>query len=518
LININARSDGMSLSRMVLVSSTAAWVVLAGASSAHAQSGVGGAVQREIDTLKRQIQSLEKRLDTVTKEAEQSKSDAAKASADAAAAKSAAQAKPQSDGDGWQITAKDGRPRFVSPDGNFSLAITSRIHFDVADYFQPKHTGTDTRQFPDLNSGYNLRRGRIGVLGTFMKDWDYNLTYDIGGSNDNTAAINQATITYKGFGPLRLQVGYVDLNYDFANGMSSNNLPLIEAPSASNVSGNVTGGTRAAFGAYVVGDRYFGELYYVGSAPGTSVNDEQVSALARFAYRPVQDDTSLLHIGVNGSYIFQPNQTSAGAAGTHTQVEFNDRPELRVSNNSLIDTTNGAQFINARNAYTAGVELAGSHRNFWVDGGYYWYGATQAKAPGAPAPNLNFTGYYVEGGWVVTGEQRPYDKDAASWGGIRPARPFSLANNGFGAVELAGRYGVVDLNDHVAAGLSSASTGGVFGGKQSIAVVGVNWYPIYNVRFMLDYFFTTVNKMSIDGKSQIGQSFQAVALRSQLQF
>jgi phosphate-selective porin OprO/OprP len=43
----------------------------------------------------------------------------------------------------------------------------------------------------DLNNGVNVRQARIGVLGTFLSDWNYALVFDFGGSSDGFG--NQAS-------------------------------------------------------------------------------------------------------------------------------------------------------------------------------------------------------------------------------------------------------------------------------------------------------------------------------------
>ena len=59
-------------------------------------------------------------------------------------------------------------------------------------------------------------------------------------------------------------------------------------------------------------------------------------------------------------------------------------------------------------------------------------------------------------------------------------------------------------------------TGGTFGGVQDIGQIGLNWYPTTNVRFLLDYLFTDVDKFAANGVTHQGQHFQAVVLRTQV--
>ncbi len=84
---------------------------------------------------------------------------------------------------GDKVTMKGPVPTFESEDGRYSLSITGRINLDAALYDQKAASGpTDTRLVPDLNSGTNLRRARLGVIGRIDGDWRYRLEVDGGGT------------------------------------------------------------------------------------------------------------------------------------------------------------------------------------------------------------------------------------------------------------------------------------------------------------------------------------------------
>lgn len=108
---------------------------------------------------------------------------------------------------------------------------------------------------------------------------------------------------------------------------------------------------------------------------------------------------------VNDAEVFD-SQTAVGA---RYGIRFRDRPELRVDSTRLIDTGT----INADDAYAAGVELAGNWRNFYLQGEDYWFGIERAKP--TTLSNPNFSGYYVQGSWVITGEPHRYNMATASY-------------------------------------------------------------------------------------------------------
>ena len=80
-----------------------------------------------------------------------------------------------------------------------------------------------------------------------------------------------------------------------------------------------------------------------------------------------------------------------------------------------------------------------------------------------------FDGWYVTAGWVVTGEHRPYDRKAGYARRILPS-------GHWGAVEIIGRYGRVDLTD-----------GPVEGGFMDGWWTGVNWWATRRFKASIGY-------------------------------
>jgi phosphate-selective porin OprO/OprP len=80
-------------------------------------------------------------------------------------------------------------------------------------------------------------------------------------------------------------------------------------------------------------------------------------------------------------------------------------------------------------------------------------------------------GEYVQVGWFLTGEHRPYDRIAGAIDRVRPFEDFFLVRTatglerGAGAWEVAARYSHIDLND-----------ANISGGVMDNVTFGVNWY------------------------------------------
>jgi phosphate-selective porin OprO/OprP len=125
-----------------------------------------------------------------------------------------------------------------------------------------------------------------------------------------------------------------------------------------------------------------------------------------------------------------------------------------------------------------------------------------------------FKGWYVEGGWVLTGEARKYNTNTAAFDAPTITKPFNPKKGQWGAVELAARYSVLDLNHHETATLAADR---LRGGDQTIWTLGVNWFLNPAVKFQLDYLDVSVDRLTATGL-KAGQDYQALNLRSQYAF
>src|SRR5580700_7767349 len=499
------------------------------------------AIERQVRGLQSELQGLRSELDEAKRQLHRSRSEAQRAqdrlreareaagraqqaalsgetAAGRAAQTSAQLQTPATSADptestGVKVNMPEGRPTIVSADGRTSLAIGGLMQFDIGGYFQNPSPNT---QFPHLNDGVNLRRGRIYFTGKF-DDFTVNITPDFGGSPDGSPTLFEANVNYTGIKPVTATVGYFHPFVSLEDATFPGNLLFLERPSIINIERSVAAGIqRASLGANAATDDYFASAYVTGPLFGAQssslLNGEQVGFIGRLAARSYHDEDWNLHAGFSGQTVFHPNINASGTPGvSRSTVTLDDEPELRIDFNKLVETGP----ISARGASVYGGELGASWRNFLVQGEFYQIGVTQAKLPGVPAPGLGFNGGYVEGAWVLTGEPIPYDSERAAWGKPKVADPFSFADGGIGAWEIAARYSTVDLNSNVIPGLSQSVTGGVYGGQQQITALALSWYPNDWLRFMLQFQYVDVNKLNPAGTLQIGQKFETIAGRVQ---
>jgi phosphate-selective porin OprO/OprP len=473
---------------------------------------------------------------------------------------------------------------FSDATGDNTVELFGRLQVDTGGYtgYNPAPMTLDRK---GLSDGIDLRRARIGVIGTFMSDWHYAFVYDFGNtadsnnldnalasansstspttSNNFLSGVENAFITYNGFYshgqqfPVAIDFGIMDVPWTLEEATSSNDLMFLERSSAQVIAATFGGGDfRSAFGARSNNDRYWlgafltgpdaGALHTAGASCNTGTTavtagtpcvtsaqmtglGPQLSFLARGGYQVVQEQNATFHIGFNYANLFAP-RTGANLDA----IQLTDRPELRIDPTTFLNTGN----IPASGGQVYGVEVAASYYNFFAQGEYYHYVIdTRAGVPalpgnlqgGVPGPTLNFDGGYLQASYSIGGT-RHYDATRGAYTGVIPETPLAPGSAGWGALELAGRYTIVNLNspDLTTAVLGPAySAPGVFtggtttygGGKETTYGIGLNWYPNNNMKFMLDYEHVVVdNPQFFNGANYRGATIDWIAARSQLVF
>jgi phosphate-selective porin OprO/OprP len=96
-------------------------------------------------------------------------------------------------------------------------------------------------------------------------------------------------------------------------------------------------------------------------------------------------------------------------------------------------------------------------------------------------PSLIFPGYYVNAGYILTGETRPYDREHGTFHKTVPKRDFELGRGG-GAYELVAGWAYIDLNDH-----------NIEGGRASTLSGGLNWYLNKHVKYSFNVISSTLD-------------------------
>jgi phosphate-selective porin OprO/OprP len=442
-----------------------------------------------------------------------------------------------------------GRFSIASADGRNSITFRALVQADAAHYDQEPAgpLTTDYRRGSvgttanrenngarDLSDGAYFRRARFGVEGFFNRDFSYRLTMELGGAGTETQGkINDAWISYTGLAPFTFQIGAFTPPTNLDDGTSADDTTFLERGSATEISRALGGADgRIGIGTRANGTRWMGSLSYTGrTIADPEVYDAQQAVLGRAAFLALTSADYNVHVGAAGTYVVRPadqgfDVTTPPSPGPRYPIRFRDRPELRVDSTRLIDTGN----IDASHAYVASVEAAGNWRNFQAQAENFWFGVDRKNST---ASDPHFSGYYVQGSWLITGESRRYVMANGAYQAPRPRAPFS-SSGGTGAFELALRFSHADFNFEEGIVGTAPTVNSVRGGEQNIVTVGINWYATPNVKFMFNYLRVDVDRINPAGPGnlapfgaapatppigvQIGQQYNAFAVRSQFNF
>lgn len=460
--------------------------------SAQAQS----ANDEQISILKQQLRALEKKLDNVQKQTDTVQKQTASVKQSFANANAAYPAKKAVPFIAANLKMPGNRPTFCTEDGLNCIAITGRLHLDTAAYsYNPRSASTSPSS---LNDGINARRARLGLIGTFNRDWEYSVVVDAGGTTDGPVVLNNAYLAYKGVKGLVIQGGYIDVPYTLDEATSSNNIMFMERAASQVLATSLAAGdNRAAFGGHVFSDHYWVGAYVTGPATSATVvhnTPQPLGATFRAVGLPINSDVATVLVGFDALYLAQTGGT------TNNTLAMSDRIEVRIDpgSNALLNTSTLTSVENAR---VLSGEAAVQVGSFMAQGEYFDY-AVQRTGLG----DLSFSGGYGQASYVLTGEKHKYSSSAGAFGGINPARPVNFATGDLGAWELAVRYSYASLNDLA-----------VRGGELKNTTVGLNWYVNQNMRFMFNWIHGEVAKTSTAGLNT-GADYDVFAMRTQVAF
>ncbi len=364
-------------------------------------------------------------------------------------------------------------PRFTGP-GGFTFRPRGRLEFDAAAFDAAGFSG-----------GTQLRRARLGAEGRIEGDWGYRFEVDLANSN---VTIADAYVQYLGWGGTTVTIGQHKSPTSLERLTGSPALLFLErATVVETLTNNGVGGDRnVGVSAGWRGSNWtltagaFGEpLNRTRGNAGTG--SEGWGVYGRGTFVPVNSNGNLVHVGASAFW---------RDTGSTTGLRFGDRPEVRVDNRRIVDTQGGLNPALLADSITfVGVEGIAAFGPFFVLGEYGRSELDRLPNAGIPAPDVSFDGFYLAGGWFLTGERLPYSNGVL--GSVRPNNP--LGSGGSGAWAVTARYSTVDLDD-----------ADILGGETKNYTLGLNWYPVSNVR-------TTFNFVRFDsdrqGVSQNGNVF-----------
>jgi phosphate-selective porin OprO and OprP len=241
-----------------------------------------------------------------------------------------------------------------------------------------------------------------------------------------------------------------------------------------------------------------GSVWLDGVSAENDLKNEDYGAGARVSRGHLVQPDQVLHLGLSyNQRRFAP--VGLGAEQVHTSQRFRARPEIRLVNSRPFDVT----LAEVTSTGTLGIEGA------WVRGPFSLQAEYFSQRVSSEAGSSDFSGWYLAGSQLLTGESRPYRGSTGTFGAVSPSRPFSL-NGGSGAWELSLRYSSLDLYDKRAPVVSASP-----GQTGEVWILGLNWYPTSNIRFMGNYVDARVD---YPGEIRSDDRIRALQVRGQVVF
>ncbi len=353
-------------------------------------------------------------------------------------------------------------PRFgiESADGADRFRMRGRLQVDAARQDFGDDISNVARQghdFPEY--GVILRRVRLGALGIMRERWEWQIEADFSENEVDLANVYMAYLLEHGG---RLAIGHFKEPFGMEYATSSRYITFMERSTAAD--------------AYKV-NREPGIMYetiqpnwYLGTGifgSGIDLDREVREGWAfslRGSFAPYLSDTGFVHIG--GGVNRRVNAVDKDS-GDFLPVRLRSREGTRAIDARLIGRND---IEGVKNFTRSNLEFAAGHGPWWLQSEYYRVNLNLDPDRGdvrVDDDSLTLDGWYLQGGWFLTGEQKNYRAFSGDFGQQRPNYNFDPRNGTWGAFELAFRYSVADSREHSRAGR---------GQKMEMYTAGLNWY------------------------------------------
>lgn len=376
-------------------------------------------------------------------------------------------------------SVQDGILVFQNKDAGYKMWFDVRVQGDAAVYF-----GYD-KNLTQIGNGMSFRRTRFAVKTQINKDWYAELDTDW---SSGIVELKDAILQYDGIENLQIKMGNFKENFSIQRNSTSRYLLFMEramvtylAPSR-HMGVNFRYATPALWASFgVFGPEIKGaeEQTFMEDGNKDYGLDAGLSYTGKLVWRPLHKMTNgSLHIGAAVSYR-EPKVTSTDG---YNAIRYSTRNSTSINRKKYLDT-DAIKGLDHELLWT--VELAGHYEALRYEAAYISRQAFVDLSKNEKGADLRpASGWYVQAGYMLFGGKQNYDAGGAKYTRCTRGR-------NWGDLELAARVDQINLN------LNKY----YMGGSAMQYALGINYYPIENVKFMINYQFAD-NDVFANGKGE----------------
>ena len=360
--------------------------------------------------------------------------------------------------------------RIETPDGKHRFGIRGRLMVDGAyTDFQDRATVDDDRIDRGVLARYGtiLRRARLGALGIMYYNWEWQLEVDF---RDEEVRFANAYLAYL-FDNGRLAIGNFKEPFSIESSTSSRRITFLER--ATPVDAYRPSRQIGLMYETLIPNMYGAIGVFGGDGVGRDRDvTEGYSVAARGSIAPYLDEASRTWTHLGLSYNYRRNAYE----GRGRDKEFEDvRMRSRLGTRAVDGRFIGRRDLdNVDDFQTVALEGAFGVGPFSLQGEYL-----QQDLDRKDGDDVTHRGYYVQGSYLLTGENRNYRAFSGDLGRIQVNRPLSAG--GPGAWKVAARYATANSFNR---GVTNDG-----GQKMDHYTLGLNWYPEDDIVFKFNVIY-----------------------------
>jgi phosphate-selective porin OprO and OprP len=419
------------------------------------------------------------------------------------------------------VKTKDNALSLETADGNSSLQVNGRIHFDYRNYdYDDAIASTATTTGADT---FDLRRARVGVKGKFGKYYSGEIVMNLLDQSKMSLDVGYLDVLW--FEKAKFRFGQFKMPFSLEQLTSSNNVDFIER---SFVDQQIPAKER---GVQVFGSPRTGTTYAVALSTGNAAADQEAATaregdnaqdgvdvigrgtvnLAEIAGDP---KNNIYHLGL----AFSTGSRLASQADVNVGGDGVARTRGVTFLNLAVPTFGHTNFDPASKVNRLGLEAIAASGPFKLQGQYVRAGYSFASSATA-YHDPDITTGYLQATYTLTGETHAGRYKDGVLSGLKPTKAFDPDTFSGGAWELAFRMGHYDASEHRGIGTVTPTSASALKAKDY--TLGLMFVPNPNVRFMGNLTHTSFSDLIGTGPSVGGRpisSETALLFRTQLAF